>query len=606
MTTTTLEGPRLRFWRFPRRHAALIGLAGTLLLALVLATTISLIVALRSSGLVMPGVSVAGIRLDGLDRSSAAQRLSAELPSLSTGSATLVVDGAALIVPYARIGRGYELDTMLDAAFAAGRAADPLTNAVDRLRLLVRGAVLAPVAHAYDADAIGLVTSEIATRFSHDPVAASIGLEHGTFVVKPASDGMQLDADAIRRALGDAISTTDPADVTVKLSSRPIAASISTADALAAAVSARAIAGSMLSLVAKGDAPRQLSPAQLAALVRFDSVAGAPYAPRVDVSAVSALLAKLAPQLARSPRDASYAFGSDGIYGVVPAVVGRTLDVAATTTALAAALDARAAGAASPQAALAFSVTQPSLSTAAAQAAMPKIRPMSSWTTYYVPGEGNFWGANISIPARDIDHKVLAPGEWFDFWQAIGPISTARGYGQGGAIIGGRSVANGALAGGICSTSTTIFNAALRAGLQIGQRTNHYYYINRYPMGLDATVFQTDSYTLTMSFRNDTSSPIIIRSYTGAGFVRFDLWGVPDGRTVTLTRPIVTNPRAAKETTVLSSDLQAGQTRRVEYPHDGFDASVTRYVRDAAGRLIHQDLFSSAYRPVDGITEVGT
>lgn len=230
---------------------------------------------------------------------------------------------------------------------------------------------------------------------------------------------------------------------------------------------------------------------------------------------------------------------------------------------------------------------------------------MSSWTTYYVPGEGNFWGANISIPARDIDRKVLAPGEWFDFWNAIGPVTTARGYGQGGAIIGGRSVADGAIAGGICSTSTTIFNAALRAGLEIGQRTNHYYYINRYPMGLDATVFQTDSYTLTMSFRNDTRSPIIIRSYTGAGFVRFDLWGVPDGRTVALTRPIVTNRRAAKETTVVSSDLKAGQARRVEYPHDGFDASVTRYVRDAAGTLIHQDLFNSAYRPVAGITEVG-
>lgn len=166
-------------------------------------------------------------------------------------------------------------------------------------------------------------------------------------------------------------------------------------------------------------------------------------------------------------------------------------------------------------------------------------------------------------------------------------------------------MANGALAGGICSTSTTIFNAALRAGLQIGERTNHYYYIDRYPMGLDATVFQTDSYSLTTSFRNDTAWPIIIRSYTGPGFVRFDLWGVPDGRTVVLTQPIITNQRAARDTTVVNTSLKAGQAVRVEYPHNGFDSSVTRYVRDAAGKLIHQDLFNSSYRPVDGITEVG-
>ena len=40
----------------------------------------------------------------------------------------------------------------------------------------------------------------------------------------------------------------------------------------------------------------------------------------------------------------------------------------------------------------------------------------------------------------------------------------------------------------MCSSSTTLFNAALRAGLQMGARSNHKYYINRYPLGLDATV----------------------------------------------------------------------------------------------------------------------
>ena len=74
-----------------------------------------------------------------------------------------------------------------------------------------------------------------------------------------------------------------------------------------------------------------------------------------------------------------------------------------------------------------------------------------------------------------------------------------------------RSVAMGALAGGICSTSTTLFNAAMRFGLEIGERTAHYYYIDRYPLGLDATVSITGGGRQTMSFRNDTKGIIFIR-----------------------------------------------------------------------------------------------
>jgi hypothetical protein len=44
---------------------------------------------------------------------------------------------------------------------------------------------------------------------------------------------------------------------------------------------------------------------------------------------------------------------------------------------------------------------------------------------------------------------------------------------------------------------------------------------------------------------------------------------------------------------------------RAEYPHNGFDVSVTRWVHDASGVLIHEDHFFSAYKTVTGITRVG-
>ena len=250
-------------------------------------------------------------------------------------------------------------------------------------------------------------------------------------------------------------------------------------------------------------------------------------------------------------------------------------------------------------------MTPAPLTTAEAKAAAPKMRRLGTWTTNYVPGENNYWGANISIPARDLDGYVVAPGQWFSFWNGIGPVTTTRGYGYGGVIINGRSYQTGALAGGICSTSTTLFNAAMRSGLEIGERTNHSYYIDRYPVGLDATVLRTDTSVTDMTFRNDTEHPIVIRSYTGTGVVRFDVWGVPDGRTVSLSAPATSNHIAAGSTVVVNPNLKPGTSRVVEGAHDGFNAVVSRTVRDAVGNVIHADVWHSFYRVVNSVTEVG-
>jgi vancomycin resistance protein YoaR len=250
-------------------------------------------------------------------------------------------------------------------------------------------------------------------------------------------------------------------------------------------------------------------------------------------------------------------------------------------------------------------VTEPALTTAAAEEILPQMRLVSSWTTYYVSGEGNGFSSNISIPAWDIDGTNLAPGEWFSFWGGIGPVTTERGYRYGGAIINGRSVAQGALAGGICSTSTTLFNAAMRFGLEIGDRTAHYYYIDRYPTGLDATVAIVDESVTDMTFRNDTDHPIVIRGFGSPGQVTFQLWSVPNGRTVALSDPSITDRRSAIETTQVDTSMAPGTARRVEYPHSGFKATVSRTVYGPDGEVIHANTWFSDYRVVNGITLVG-
>jgi vancomycin resistance protein YoaR len=214
----------------------------------------------------------------------------------------------------------------------------------------------------------------------------------------------------------------------------------------------------------------------------------------------------------------------------------------------------------------------------------------------------NGMGANITVPARKLNGVVVRPGEIFDFWGALGEVSFRTGYRLGGAIVGGHSVEGKALAGGICAASTTLFNAAARGGFDILTRSPHWYYIKRYPVGLDATVSQNQ----TMRFRNDTKYPILIRGFASPGVVRFEIWSVPNGRKVTWSRPAISNVVRGFDTVQQTSTLAKGRTERIEWPVDGMDVSVTRTVRDASGRVIHVDTFVSHYHRMIGITLVGS
>lgn len=601
--TTPSVATRLRFVpaAMRTRRGFAFGFLATLLVGVLVLIGASVGVALSHADQIMPGVSVDGVNVGGMDRSAAAARLEAQLPSLSAGTLSVDVDGRVSTVPLGELRRHYDLDATLDAAFGVARSGNPLQDAIVRLRTLTGPTATGSAVIVQDHAAIEELVASITRGFDRDARDATVRRAGPTFVAVPAVTGLTIDADALRNALDQVLAK--PGTVAFDALVTRQDPEVSSDQASAAAEDASLVSAQPLALRGAGR-KLILSRDQLADLVQFQATAGG-LGISLDEAAIRNLLKPIARQLTSPPRNASFAWGANGVVGFYPGESGRKLKLKVTVANVVAALDRRAGGRFAPNAALAIGVVQPAVTNEDARKVAPEMRRLGTWTTYFVPSDGNFWGANITIPARDIDGKVIGPGEWFEFWQGIGPVTLAHGYGYGGAIIGGRSVANGALAGGICSTSTTLFNAAMRAGLQIGQRTNHSYYIDRYPVGLDATVLKTDSYETDMTFRNDTANPIVIRSYWGSGFVRFDIWGVPDGRTVTLSKPTTSNYGTAVWTTAFNPSLPAGTSKIVEYPHNGFDAVVTRWVRDAKGNIIHQDTWYSHYHTVNGVTEYG-
>ena len=609
MTTVTLPRRIVRpIATAPARRSMLIGFLAALALGLLVLVGASVAVAVTTGPAVLRGVSVGGIDLSGLDRDAARERLIARLPALDAGHAVVAVAGAEHVVEYAELGRGYEMEAILDAALAVGRDSGLIGDGVARLRAMVHPTSLPVIVHAYDPEALDAAAHRIARAVSTFPVQAAVTRDGTDFTLHRSRDGRVLDADGVRAALAAAVATSSPADVRVSLTTTPRLPTVDTGMANAALAAAESMARDLALTIPATDGEETLTLAaeRIAEVLTFGPEDASAYVARVDGAALASAVSELAAEIDRDPASARITVAAGGgLAGVVPGEDGREVQVDEAVSTLGEALRNRAGGASVASLALPVVVTEPALTTAEAADILPRMRLVSSWTTYYVPGDGNGFGNNISIGAWDLDGYNIAPGEWFSFWGGIGPVTTERGYRYGGAIINGRSVPNGALAGGICSTSTTLFNAAMRFGLEIGERENHYYYIDRYPTGLDATVAIVDSSVTDMTFRNDTDYPIVIRGFGSPGQVTFQLWSVPNDRRVVLGAPVISNQRAAIETTQVVTSMAPGSARRVEYPHHGFDATVTRVVYAADGSVIHENTWFSDYRAVNGITLVG-
>jgi hypothetical protein len=237
----------------------------------------------------------------------------------------------------------------------------------------------------------------------------------------------------------------------------------------------------------------------------------------------------------------------------------------------------------------------------------PRLVLLGTWTIEYVAGPPNGNGANIQIPLRHLDGLVLKPGAMFDFWAAVGEVSSKAGYRRGGIIVGHHIDPDGALAGGICLVSTTIFNAAARAGLEILSRSSHSAYLSRYPLGLDAAVSKGDGWAETLTFRNDTRESIVIRTVSALGVARVDLYSAKAlGRRVSFGEPEISRRVQGRDRLVRTSSLPSGTSRRVEESSDGMRVVVDRLVRDRDGHVLHHDRWVSNYGRLDGLVLLGT
>ncbi|MBO1627084.1 VanW family protein [Bacillus arachidis] len=110
---------------------------------------------------------------------------------------------------------------------------------------------------------------------------------------------------------------------------------------------------------------------------------------------------------------------------------------------------------------------------------------------------------NIRLSANSISGVVLGKGDRFSFNALIGDTTPDKGYQLGKEIVDGKLVDG--YGGGVCQTSSTLFNAADQAGLKMVERTTHSKEVGYVPKGRDATIAYP---YLDLVFENTNDVPV--------------------------------------------------------------------------------------------------
>lgn len=131
---------------------------------------------------------------------------------------------------------------------------------------------------------------------------------------------------------------------------------------------------------------------------------------------------------------------------------------------------------------------------------------------------------NLKLLCQALDGVILQPGDVFSYNDTVGERTEEKGYKPATAYSGTRMVKD--IGGGVCQGSTTIYNCALLADLEIVERVCHGATVGYITLGLDAAVnwnTKTD-----LKFKNNFNFPMMIRAEVSDGYVRMKILGTDE------------------------------------------------------------------------------
>jgi vancomycin resistance protein YoaR len=437
------------------------------------------------------------------------------------------------------MGVSFNVARTVNQAYAVGREGNVLDRLSERLRASFGGATIPPDIN-YRQELARDQVREIATQVNREPTEAGVKISGSQVEVSKGRAGYKLDPVATLASVDGAID-----DMTGKASLKGdvLEPDVTTAEAETAADKARGALSKPLTIKADDGESWMITPERLGSGLQVTAQDGS-----MDVGlnrdGMDGVLTGVYDDLTVKTIDASYAFDSDGDVVVKPAHFGRKVDGDKLLDDIQGGLfDGKR------EYHVSTSVDKPKYTTAALQAKKP-TELLGSYHTNYTATSDKTQARvnNLNTASRAVSGTFLAPGEVYSMNDTV----SGANYEEGHVIV--NNATSSALGGGLCQVTSTLYNAALYAGLDILERNPHATQLPYIRPGLDATVWFGDQYgngELDMKFKNTTDGYILLQEYVANdNYIYAQVYGVPDDVDVTLdSEPVYTGSSSSEWTT---------------------------------------------------------
>jgi vancomycin resistance protein YoaR len=585
-------------------------MVGTVI-TLFLLLLVNLGISLYFSGKIMPGVTMNGVSLSGLNTQQAASAIAATYNFPEKGNILLTDGDKNWLVRPVQLGVYLDPQASAEAAYKTGRGFMLGSALLTRIQLL-RSSYEAQPTFIYDERAALNYLTGIAAQIDQPIREASLSMNGTDVVVTNGQKGRVLDIQATLDAVTKQVRSMQDGVVPLVI----VEAAPAILDASAQAEAVRSILSqpftlSLPSNVNNNAGPWQIDPSTLAQLLLFERVdtsSGSGYQITLNQVVTTSYLSTLEQATDQEPENARFIFNDDTkqLDLFQQATIGRKLNVDGSIAALEQALKNG-----EHTAALAFDISTPQITDSVKGSDLGITELVSSYTSYFY-GSSPDRIHNIRTASERFKGLLVAPGATLSMSDVLGNISLDNGYAEALIILGDETIKG--VGGGVCQVSTTLFRTAFFAGYPIVERHPHAYRVGYYEQtssaahdtklaGLDATVFVP---LVDFKFTNDTPYWLLMETYIiNNSALQWKFYSTRDGRQVDWSTTGITNVVKSPEPLYrLNPDLPSGTKKQVDWAVEGADVTVTRTVT-RSGSVLYQDNFFTRYEPWRDIWEYG-
>nr|MBA2246786.1 VanW family protein [Chloroflexia bacterium] len=554
---------------------------------------------------IYPAVTVGDVPVGGLTTGEAENRLVERAADLEQGTIAFSYGGKVWTPSLAELGVSFDLDRSLANARALGRDDDArsrLAFTADLLREDQRVGLLSVV----DENTLNTWFDKVDGDIANPAIDAKVQLSGTQVSIVPETTGTVVDRNAATATIMSSLTSLAPSSLDLPtVIDRPVifAADLEQVrsdvqDAVSGPVPVAFEANTWsieaetlvqfltVETVLEGDSP--------VAKLTFNQEALA-----------AGLRDRFTPEVDRAPTNAQVAWSDDqGVIATEPSVTGITMMVPEFAAAVSQSfLNGH------PNVDIPVVETRPEIDSA--NLAALKI------DTLLATGDSNFAGGsaerdiNIGVGTGLLNGTLVRPGEEFSFNGAIGEITADKGYVEAGVVVAERSGKE--IGGGICQVSTTVFRAAILAGMPITTWNPHTYRLKGYEAdgwgpGYDASILQygsTPEEWGDFKFENATSGWLLVEAWTEYPRMFVRIYGENLGHTVEIVDEWQSDPITDNEDLeIVDESLGPGTIQQIEYPLDGLEVGFTRVVKDASGAEVYNRAFVTKFKGRGNVFEV--